>query len=180
MIKRRLATLMLSFILLVLLLPVVPVAAAAVLRDVMPDENLRQAVRDKLSIKYVIIVGMLLESVFFAGLYHFTDFWLIIPFFIAGGLGGNMIDTSIRSLTFKALGPGGRGRKLGIYQLASTGGFGIGIVLGGFMLAMLAGKVKDATGVFTYSFYASASLLVVAAIVTLFVRAPHHHEVEAQ
>ncbi len=94
-------------------------------------------INDKLSIKYVIITGMLLESVFFAGLYYFTDFWIIIPFFIAGGLGGNMIDTSIRSLTFKALGPGGRGRKLGIYQLASTGGFGIGIVLGGFMLAAL-------------------------------------------
>ncbi len=94
-------------------------------------------INDKLSIRYVIIVGMLLESVFFAGLYAFENFWVIIPFFIAGGLGGNMIDTSIRSLTFKALGPGKRGRKLGIYQVASTGGFGIGIVLGGFMLAGL-------------------------------------------
>ena len=52
--------------------------------------------------------------------------------------------------------------------------------VGGFMLAMLAGKVKDLTGGFTYSFYASASLLVVAAIVTLFVKAPHHNEVEVQ
>lgn len=52
--------------------------------------------------------------------------------------------------------------------------------VGGFMLAMLAGKVKDETGVFTYSFYASASLLIIAAIVTFFLKAPHHHEVEAQ
>ncbi|MBN2330887.1 MAG: MFS transporter [Candidatus Aenigmarchaeota archaeon] len=118
-------------------------------------------INDKLSIKYVIIFGMLLESLFFAGLYLYTDFLLIIPFFIAGGLGGNMIDTSIRSLTFKALGPGGRGRKLGIYQLASTGGFGIGIVLGGFMLASL-----DFSGVMLITSAAFLLLALVSYIIT--------------
>ena len=91
-------------------------------------------INDRLSIKYVIITGMLLESVFFAGLYLFRDFLLILPFFVAGALGGNMVDTSIRSLTFKVLGSEKKGRKLGIYQLASSGGFGAGIVLGGFLL----------------------------------------------
>ena len=43
MMKRRLATLTLSLILLVLLLPVMPVSAANVLSEVMPDDNLRQA-----------------------------------------------------------------------------------------------------------------------------------------
>ncbi len=52
--------------------------------------------------------------------------------------------------------------------------------VGGFMLAMLAGWVKDWKGDFTYSFYASASLLVVAAIVTFFLKAPHHQKVQAQ
>ena len=52
--------------------------------------------------------------------------------------------------------------------------------VGGFMLAMLAGWVKDWKGDFTYSFYASASLLVVAAIATFFLKAPHHQEVQAQ
>ncbi len=46
--------------------------------------------------------------------------------------------------------------------------------VGGFMLALLAGKVYDATGTFTYSYYASAGLLVIAAVVTLSMKAPHH------
>ena len=91
-------------------------------------------INDRLSIKYVVIAGMLLESAFFAGLYAFKDFWLILPFFVAGGLGSNMIDTSIRSLTFKALSPEKRGKWLGILQFTGTGGFSIGVMLGGFML----------------------------------------------
>ncbi len=48
--------------------------------------------------------------------------------------------------------------------------------IGGFVLAQLAGYVKDATGVFTYSYYTAAGLLIVAAIVTLLLKAPHHME----
>ncbi len=44
--------------------------------------------------------------------------------------------------------------------------------VGGFMLATMAGKIKDATGVFTYSYYIAAGLLVLAAILTLAIRAP--------
>ena len=43
---------------------------------------------------------------------------------------------------------------------------------GGFMLALLAGKVYDATKSFTFAYNCSAALLVVAAIVTLFVKPP--------
>ena len=46
--------------------------------------------------------------------------------------------------------------------------------IGGFMLAMLAGKVYDATQSFNFAYYCSAGLLAVAAIVTLVVKAPHH------
>jgi len=48
--------------------------------------------------------------------------------------------------------------------------------LGGFMLALLAGKVYDATDSFNFAYYCSAALLAVAAIVTLFVKPPHHVE----
>jgi OFA family oxalate/formate antiporter-like MFS transporter len=44
--------------------------------------------------------------------------------------------------------------------------------LGGFMLALLAGKVYDATQAFTFAYYCSAGLLVAAAIVTFLVKAP--------
>lgn len=44
--------------------------------------------------------------------------------------------------------------------------------LGGFMLSLLAGKVYDQTHTFTFAYYCSAGLLVLAAIVTFLVRPP--------
>jgi OFA family oxalate/formate antiporter-like MFS transporter len=46
--------------------------------------------------------------------------------------------------------------------------------VGGFMLALLAGKVYDATQSFSFAYYCSAALLAAAAVVTLILRAPHH------
>ena len=46
--------------------------------------------------------------------------------------------------------------------------------VGGFMLAKLAGWVFDKTQTFTFAFYTSIGLLIVAAAVTFFVKAPHH------
>ena len=46
--------------------------------------------------------------------------------------------------------------------------------IGGFMLAKLAGMVFDRTKEFTFAFYTSIGLLIVAAIVTFVVKAPHH------
>ncbi len=45
--------------------------------------------------------------------------------------------------------------------------------LGGFLLAMLAGKVYDKTHAFTFAYYCSAGLLIAAALVTFLVKAPH-------
>ena len=47
---------------------------------------------------------------------------------------------------------------------------------GGFLLALLAGKVYDQTQSFTFAYYCSAVLLVLAAIVTFVVKKPHHAE----
>lgn len=44
--------------------------------------------------------------------------------------------------------------------------------IGGFMLALLAGKVYDATQSFTFAYYTSAGLLIAAAILTAFIRPP--------
>jgi MFS transporter, OFA family, oxalate/formate antiporter len=50
--------------------------------------------------------------------------------------------------------------------------------IGGFLLSMLAGKLKDAYGNYYYSCYIAACLLVLAAAVTFIVKPPHvvHHE----
>lgn len=46
--------------------------------------------------------------------------------------------------------------------------------IGGFMLALLAGKVYDATESFNFAYYCSAALLAVAAVTTFVVKPPHH------
>ena len=48
--------------------------------------------------------------------------------------------------------------------------------VGGFLLALLAGKVYDITQTFNFAYYCSSVLLVLAAIVTCCVKPPHHHE----
>jgi len=48
--------------------------------------------------------------------------------------------------------------------------------LGGFTMAMLAGKVYDQTQTFTFAYYCSAALLVVAAVVTFLLKAPKPKE----
>ncbi len=49
---------------------------------------------------------------------------------------------------------------------------------GGFLLALLAGKVYDVTGSFNFAYYSSAALLVAAAITTFIVKPPYHLEEE--
>lgn len=48
--------------------------------------------------------------------------------------------------------------------------------LGGFMLALLAGRVYDQTQAFTFAYYLSAGLLVAATLITFLVRPPHRVE----
>ena len=48
--------------------------------------------------------------------------------------------------------------------------------VGGFMLSLLAGYIKDITQTFTFAYYCSAVLLVLAAAATFLVKAPHHVE----
>jgi len=46
--------------------------------------------------------------------------------------------------------------------------------VGGFMLALIAGKLYDVYHTFALAYYGASTLLIMAAIITLFVKAPHH------
>jgi MFS family permease len=94
-------------------------------------------INDRLSTKYVILMGMLLEASFFLGLASTSGFASLFVFFAIGSLGGSMIDMSIRSMIFKRAEESVRGRKLGLYQCVSSGGFGAGTALGGTLLYLM-------------------------------------------
>ena len=46
--------------------------------------------------------------------------------------------------------------------------------VGGFLLAVLAGKMYDIHQTFAIAYYGASGLLILAAIVSLFIRSPHH------
>ena len=48
--------------------------------------------------------------------------------------------------------------------------------VGGFMLALLAGKLYDAYNTFAYAYYGACFLLIIAASVTFLLKAPQHVE----
>ena len=48
--------------------------------------------------------------------------------------------------------------------------------VGGFMLALLAGRVFDQSGSFNFAYYFSAALLLAAAAVTMVLKPPRHGE----
>lgn len=52
--------------------------------------------------------------------------------------------------------------------------------VGGFMLALLAGRVFDQSGSFNFAYYFSAGLLLAAALMTLILKPPHHAETEVE
>jgi len=90
---------------------------------------------DRLSIRSLIITGMLLTSAYFALLSSLSGFWLMVPVFIIGGLGSTLMDTSTVNMVFKKLVDARKGRSFGLYQLAGSCGAGLGVAVGGFMLA---------------------------------------------
>lgn len=89
---------------------------------------------DRYSIREVVFLGFLLMSVFYFGLAMFKGFWPFLVFYLIGGLGHNMIKISTRSINFKLSKKKNKGKRLGFYQLAVSGGFGIGSMAGGILL----------------------------------------------
>lgn len=51
--------------------------------------------------------------------------------------------------------------------------------VGGFLLALLAGKLYDVYQTFAFAYYGASGLLVLAAMTTFFVKPPHHPVIEA-
>jgi MFS family permease len=89
---------------------------------------------DRASIKAATLLGLLLLSLYYLLLSSASSFWLLVPVFVLGGLASNMFETSALSMVFKSMGIFNRGKKLGIYYLASSIGSGSGLLMGGLLL----------------------------------------------
>ena len=97
---------------------------------------------------------------------------------------GNVLGTTLILAALSMLVGANYGANLALFPTITKDYFGIrnfgvnyGLVftawgLGGFMLSLLAGKVYDQTQTFTFAYYCSAVLLVVAALMTFLVKPP--------
>jgi MFS family permease len=94
-------------------------------------------VNDRLDIRYTILLGYACFSAFFLGLVFFPDFILLIPLFVLGGIGLNIIEVSYRNYVFKDNEPWHEGRKYGLYTfsdiLAWSAGAFLGFTASGFL-----------------------------------------------
>ncbi|MBU0530593.1 MAG: MFS transporter, partial [Nanoarchaeota archaeon] len=93
-------------------------------------------VNDGWTVRNTMILGIFLFSVFLIGTGFFTDFILLIPLFIIGGLGTNLAAVSLRTIIYK-IKMKGEGRKFGTYRFVDVMGSAVGVLLVGVLISIL-------------------------------------------
>ena len=89
---------------------------------------------DRIEPRRLVFVGFLFSFAFFFGLSRSTDFWLMLLFFIFGGIGTNLIITPINALIYKTLKKDHKGRIMGGIASAEHFAIGLGILIAGFLI----------------------------------------------
>ncbi|NOX26198.1 MAG: MFS transporter [Deltaproteobacteria bacterium] len=92
------------------------------------------AFSDFFSPKRTILGGALLFGMSFLALMFFTSFWPIMGAITLSGLGVATLIVVSESLYLKLFGNEERGARIGLYQLSTYLGFGLGPLTGGFLL----------------------------------------------
>lgn len=89
---------------------------------------------DYFSPKRILLSGALLFVVYFISLLFLRSFAQLIPAVIIGGIGAASLIVVSEALFLKIFGHKDRGKRIGIYQVATYLGFGLGPLTGGYLL----------------------------------------------
>jgi len=132
-----------------------------------------------------IVAGMLSDKIGCkATLFLFFTLQAVSIVLLSQAAIGNVLGTTFILAALSALVGANYGANLALFPTITKNYYGIrnfgvnyGLVftawgLGGFMLSLLAGKVYDQTQTFTFAYYCSAVLLVVAALMTFVIKPP--------
>jgi OFA family oxalate/formate antiporter-like MFS transporter len=118
-------------------------------------------------------------------------FQALLIVLLASARSGSVLATPVVLAALSALIGANYGANLALFPSITKDFYGLkdfginyGLVftawgLGGFTLSLLAGRVYDATKTFTFAYYCSAALLVIAALVTLLIKPPHRESTPA-
>ena len=89
---------------------------------------------DQIQQRRLLIIGILLFIVFCAGLAYFKNFWIVALLFLFGGIGKVIVQRVTETLIFKSTTPEKKGRDMALLQIMRCAPFGIGILMGGFLI----------------------------------------------
>ncbi len=112
---------------------------------------------DRISPKKLVIASHVIFGVSLAGLLFTQDFWLTILLLVVGGSGNALYNNALPSLYYKTLGDKLRGFKLGIFTATTLVGYGLGPLIGGFILSAC-----DMNAVFIFALLGSIPLLILS------------------
>jgi len=89
---------------------------------------------DRIEPRRLVFIGFLFTFTFFFGLTRSTDFWLVLLFFIIGGIGTNLIVTPVNSLIYKTLKKNHKGRIMGGFAAVDHIAIALGLLIGGYLI----------------------------------------------
>ncbi|PKL50398.1 MAG: oxalate:formate antiporter [Nitrospira bacterium HGW-Nitrospira-1] len=135
-----------------------------------------------------IIAGMLSDKIGRkATMFICFVFQAVLVFLLSQASGGSLLASVSVLAIISALIGGNYGANLSLFPSITKDFYGLknfgtnyGLVftawgVGGFMLALLAGKLYDIYQTFALAYYGASTLLILAAIMAIFVKPPHHY-----
>lgn len=112
---------------------------------------------DRLPPKRLVAASLGLFAILLLGLRQTDEFWSILFCFIIGGIGDSLLRISCMSLYYKTLGSRNKGKKMGFFMGFGLLGYGIGPLLGGYLLT-----ISDMNFLFWIILLALAPLLLLS------------------
>ena len=112
---------------------------------------------DRISPKRLVIISQVIFALSIAGLLTAHDFWSTMLMLGIGGTGNALFSNALSALYYKTLGDSMRGLKLGFFTAGILVGYGLGSLLGGYLLSAF-----DMNAIFLFSLAGSVPMVILS------------------
>ncbi|MCX5997682.1 MAG: MFS transporter [Chloroflexi bacterium] len=112
---------------------------------------------DRISPKKLVIASQLIFALSIVGLLTAHDFWSTMLMLGIGGTGNALFNNALSALFYKTLGDKIRGLKLGFFTAGILIGYGLGSLLGGYLLSAF-----DMNAIFLFSLAGTLPMVILS------------------
>ena len=112
---------------------------------------------DRISPKKLVIASQFIFALSIVGLLTAHDFWSTMLMLGIGGTGNALFTNALSALFYKTLGDKIRGLKLGFFTAGILVGYGLGSLLGGFLLSAF-----DMNAIFLFSLAGTVPMVILS------------------